>query len=611
MNTITSEHFGPRGDQPANAPSRTGIENLRVWPIALLTALFWAFMYVNHEAELSQTWRFLSRMLAFLLVLILCLTWWLSRRQVRWQDRLLAIGVPMLYGIATLAFVDKSIRLFGLLLITFPLVMTIATAWLAIARSLSPRVQRLGYCALVALPFVYSLLFRFEGLKASQSSEMNWRWTETAEQKFSIHHVALTKQAEGSAPAKPWTLQPGDWPDFRGANRDGVISGAIVVADWKEHPPKQLWKKRVGPGWSGMIVVDGHVVTQEQREAVEAVACYDAATGNEIWAHNDTERFEEDLAGAGPRGTPTFAEGRIYALGANGTLNCLVAETGAVVWSHNIVTDAGVAKAEFPQWGYSVSPLVVDGLVVVFAGGTGGKSLLAYHADSGKLAWAVPGGKQSYSSPQLATLAGVKQIVMHDTDALRGYNIADGAELWNYANGSALSLPMIQPHVLGPANLVVSITPGMARLEIKKEGGQWSATARWTSNLLKPDFSDFVVHKGFVYGLSDRIMCCLDVETGAKVWKKSRLGPGQSLLVADQDALLISNEKGEIILVSVNRDGPTELGRFPVIEGKTWNGAVLVGNRVFLRNAAEMAAYELNVQATPQAPASALPTNSL
>jgi outer membrane protein assembly factor BamB len=361
-----------------------------------------------------------------------------------------------------------------------------------------------------------------------------------------------------------------------------------------------------------MIVVDGHLATQEQREAVEAVVCYDAATGNELWAHNDTERFEEDLAGAGPRGTPTFADGHIYALGAKGTLNCLAPESGEVVWSHNIVTDAGVDTSAFPQWGYSVSPLVVDGLVVVFAGGTSDKSLIAYHADTGKIAWTAAGGKQSYSSPQLATLAGQKQIVMHDTEALRGYNIADGKELWSYPNGSPLSLPMVQPHVLGPSDLVVSITPGMARIEIKKEGDKWSANARWTSNMLKPDFSDFVVHKDFVYGLSDRIMCCLDLATGEKIWKKSRLGPGQTLLIADQNVLLMSNEKGEVFLVSVNHDGPSELCRFKAIEGKTWNGPVLVGNRVFLRNAEEMAAYEVNVQsAKSSSPASALPTNSL
>jgi outer membrane protein assembly factor BamB len=346
---------------------------------------------------------------------------------------------------------------------------------------------------------------------------------------------------------------------------------------------------------------------------VESVVCYDAATGNELWAHDDSVRFEEALAGAGPRGTPTFADGRIFALGGLGTLNCLKPESGEVCWSHDIIKDANVPAADLPQWGYSVSPLVVDGLVVVFAGGTSDRSVLAYRADDGKLAWTAAGGKQSYSSPQLATLSGQKQIVMHDTTAVRVLNIADGKEVWNHPNGSEMSLPMLQPHVVGANDLVVSIPPGMARLEVSRQLPTDDDRApHWETNKLRPDFSDFVIHKGCIYGLNDGILCCLDLETGNQVWKKSRLGHGQILLLADQDALLISSDKGEIILISVSRDGQKELGRFQAIDGKNWNGPVLVGNRLFVRNAAEMAAYEINVRSSkPQSPTSSLPTNLL
>jgi outer membrane protein assembly factor BamB len=202
--------------------------------------------------------------------------------------------------------------------------------------------------------------------------------------------------------------------------------------------------------------------------------------------------------------------------------------------------------------------------------------------------------------------------VMHDTTAVRVLNIGDGKEVWNHPNGSEMSLPMLQPHVVGANDLVVAMTPGMARLEVSPQRSDAEIVPRWETNKLRPDFSDFVIHKGCIYGLNDGILCCLDLESGDQLWKKSRLGHGQILLLADQDALLISSDKGELILVSVNRDGQKELGRFQALNGKTWNGPVLVGNRLFLRNAAEMAAYEINVQPSkPQSPASALPTNSL
>jgi outer membrane protein assembly factor BamB len=372
--------------------------------------------------------------------------------------------------------------------------------------------------------------------------------------------------------------------------------------DWNEHQPKLAWRERVGPSWSTMIVVDGHVVTQEQRGDAEVIVCRDAVTGHEIWVHEDKIRFEEKLSGAGPRGTPTFADGRIYALGAKGKLNCLNAQTGEVAWSHDIVADALVEPAEMPEWGYSGSPLLVDDLVVVFAGGTKDKSILAYRADGGELAWTCAGGRQSYSSPQLATLAGQRQIVMHDNVALRGISIADGIQLWEHRNGSELSVPMIQPHQTGSGDLVVSSEPSLGLLKVEHTGDEWTVAPGWTTNRFRPGFNDFVIHEGYLYGLDDGILCSFDLTTGERVWKKGRLGHGQLLLIPEQSELIVSSDSGEIFRVSVSRDGYRELGRFQAIEGKTWNGPVLAGGRLFLRNGEEMAAYEMKPQANPSEP---------
>ncbi len=611
MDTVTS--FESREQHDVNAAEAAQSPALRAWPAVVLTIAFWVFLYANHNFELSASVRFISRMLGFAIAFLAFLGWWLSRSKILWRDRLLAIAGTIGFGAIALQFADKTINWFALLLCSFPYIMTVWTGWILVSRSLTHKVQRIGFCLAMVLIFSYFALLRWDGLDALQRAEMSWRWTTTSEK---LHLASLTKNEKDSgklaAVAKKWILQPGDCPEYRGPHRDGVVPGETLAADWTKHPPKPLWRKRVGPGWSGMIVVDGHLVTQEQRGEVEAVVCYDAATGDELWAHNDNVRFEEALAGAGPRGTPTFADGRIYALGAKGVLNCLVAELGDVVWSRNIVKDAGVAPSDMPQWGYSVSPLVVDGLVIVFAGGAE-KSILAYRADDGKLAWTRPGGKQSYSSPQLAAFNGQKQVVMHDTTAIRVLNIADGAEQWNYPNGSEISLPMVQPHIIGSTDMVVSITPGMARLEVPRQLPIGDGRApRWETNKLRPDFSDFVIHKDRIYGLNDGVLCCLDLATGHSIWKKSRPGHGQILLLPDQDALLVSNDTGEIILVAVNDDGPKELGRFQAIEGKTWNGPVLVGNHVYLRNAAEMAAYEINVQnSMPKGPASDQPSNPI
>ena len=163
-----------------------------------------------------------------------------------------------------------------------------------------------------------------------------------------------------------------------------------------------------------MIIVDGHLVTQEQRGEAEATVCYDAATGAELWAHGEPARFYEGLAGVGPRTTPSFSDGRIYAFGATGKLTCLSAANGIPLWSHDSAAEAG---AEPPQWGYSTSPLVIDRKVIAFAGGEEGRSLLAYDAMSGDRVWAQAAGKQTYSSPQFIEIGGQRQLVMHDNRA--------------------------------------------------------------------------------------------------------------------------------------------------------------------------------------------------
>ena len=166
-------------------------------------------------------------------------------------------------------------------------------------------------------------------------------------------------------------------------------------------------------------MVGDRLFTQEQRGDDEYVVCYDAATGAEVWAHHDATRFSEMVAGPGPRATPTFHAGRLYAFGANGHLNCLDAASGKSLWSRDVVADS---EATVPQWGFASSPLVAQGVVAVFAGAPKGKTLVAYEEEKGELAWTASVGPESekaalsYCSPQLATIDGVEQILLA-TDA--------------------------------------------------------------------------------------------------------------------------------------------------------------------------------------------------
>jgi outer membrane protein assembly factor BamB len=566
---------------------------LRIWPAVVMLAIFWAFLYANYNLELAMFSRFMSRMIAYGLLLLAFLAWWLTRRQIRLRDRLLAVGIVIVASLVAGFLSDASVGPLALFMTALPFVCTTWTLWILVGRNLAPRVQRAGFCAVMVATVGFFALLRWEGLYGNQIPQFAWRWTPTAEERY----LATQEAESATSPDRPaiasrdWTLQPGDWTEFRGPNRDGVVQDSKFNTDWQANPPKLLWSRRVGPAWSSMIVVDGFLVTQEQRSEREAIVCYQAATGDEVWDHSDPERFFEALAGAGPRATPTFADGRIYAMGAKGRLTCLSASSGKLIWSRDVVKEAGGTA---PQWGYSTSPLVVDNKVITFAGGEGEQSLVAYDAKTGDPVWKRSGGTFTYSSPQLLTIDGRRQVLMDDNRALRSLKLEDGEMLWEKASSSEMAMPMLQPLWLARGQLIQAADPGVVLLQIRQVDNTWSADERWATNRLKPSFNDFVVHKDHIYGLDDGILTCVDLTNGARVWKRGRYGHGQMLLLAEQGVLLILSEHGEVVLVAASQDSHNELGRFQAIEGKTWNHPALVHGRLYVRNAENMAAYELN-----------------
>jgi outer membrane protein assembly factor BamB len=350
-------------------------------------------------------------------------------------------------------------------------------------------------------------------------------------------------------------------------------------------PPKELWRRPIGPGWSSFAVQGDLIYTQEQRGSDEIVSAYRLATGAPVWRHHDKVRFWESNGGAGPRATPTVSGGRVFTLGATGVLNALDARTGARLWSQNAAGDTG---AKLPEWGFSGSPLVVDGLVVAATSGV----LAAYDARTGTRRWIGPEGNEGYTSPQLATIDGVKQVLLMSGSGLTSVAPADGTLLWRH---EWKGYPIVQPALTPDGGILIAANEmsGTRRLAVARTAAGWTAEERWTSNGLKPWFNDFVVHKGHAFGFDGTILACIDLADGTRKWKGGRYGGGQLVLLPDQDALLVISEQGELALVSATPAGFTEIARAPAIEGKTWNHPVIAGNVLLVRNGEQMAAFRL------------------
>lgn len=394
-----------------------------------------------------------------------------------------------------------------------------------------------------------------------------------------------------SAPNAPTAPSP-TWPDFRGPNRDGRYAGAIR-ASWPREGLRRLWKHPIGGGYASFVVADGRAYTIEQRRDQEVVAAYDVQTGRELWTNAWNASFEESMGGDGPRATPTYHDGRIYALGAEGELRVLDAAKGTLVWRRNILADNGAYNV---SWGMSAAPLIVDDTVVVLPGGTRGSSVVAYRKATGDPVWKALNDEASYTSPMLVTIGGVRQLLVVTATRVVGLTPDKGTLLWEYPwstyNGINVAQPIVFTHN-GRDRIFMSASygQGAAVFELSKSGDRFEAKTIWQNQRMKNKFTSSVLHNGHLYGLDESILASVNAETGEQNWKGGRYGYGQLVLAGGH--LVVLTEDGDVVLVNATPARHEEVARFTAIEGKTWNHPVIADGVLLVRNIQEMAAFEI------------------
>ena len=559
-------------------------KTLRLWPGIVIVILQWLIRFVIPSiVPEALVFGVFGGLLGGLAILV----WWAFFSRAPKIERWGGIVLMIVTLFVTSLFLDVSIATGGqgmmFIIFAIPVLSLAFVAWAVTSQHLSIRVRHLTMVATIIIACGVWILLRIDGITGDFNIDLAWRWAETSEER-------LLKQ-DDSEPmdliSAPLVIDKiAEWPGFRGPNRDGIIKGIRIETDWSTTPPKELWRKPIGPGCSSFAVSSDLLYTQEQRGDDEIVACYNMNTGELLWRHNDKARFWDSHAGAGPRSTPTLSDRRVYTLGATGILNVLDASNGSLIWSRNAVSDADVKHS---GWGYTSSPLVVDEIVVVAIVG----KLVAYDIDTGDPRWFGPDGGDSYSSPHLMTIDGIKQILLMSESGATSIAPAEGILLWEYpwSGGSRI----VQPAMTANGDLLISSGEGtgMRCINVMHESSGWTIEELWTSVQLKPNFNDFVVHKGYAYGYNGPSLVCIDVKDGKRMWKGGRYG-GQLILLADQDLLLVLSERGELALVNANSDKFMELARLDAIEGKTWNHPVLVGDILLARNSEEMVAYQLS-----------------
>ncbi|MGE3317069.1 MAG: PQQ-binding-like beta-propeller repeat protein, partial [Planctomycetaceae bacterium] len=314
--------------------------------------------------------------------------------------------------------------------VMFPLVPFLLLIWWLFFSRVKMKL-RLGVTAAAAMAAVlFFSIFKLEGYSGDFIPKFSLRWKSAPEADASHLKIVSPESGAKDAPIERLEVTPADWPQFGGPARDSIARGEKVRTDWKENPPKALWKHPIGLGWSSFAIVDRFAFTQEQVGPNEFVVCYNAETGEPVWTHSDPTRFVSVMGGDGPRATPTIHDSRIYSLGATGVLNCLDARSGKLFWTKNILEDA---KVDVPQWGATGSPLLFGNLCVVSPGGMTGSALVAYDRMTGERVWNGGSHGPGFASPVLTKIQGLRQILMFYADGVAGHDAATGKELWHFA----------------------------------------------------------------------------------------------------------------------------------------------------------------------------------
>ncbi len=441
--------------------------------------------------------------------------------------------------------------------------------------------------------------FNFDG---DMNLYLSYRWESLPEPPQELF-TSIDQQDDEAA---EFAILPVDMPAYRGARRDGIVEGPVLRTDWQQNPLLELWRTPVGAGYASMSVVGDSLLTIEQREQNEAITCYDTRNGKLRWIHQYPARFFEAMGGLGPRTTPTVSQEVVVSMGAAGDVTCLDFKTGKLIWARNLLRELKIPNV---VWGMSSSPLIYGNTVCVNPGGPKGNGLMGLNLKDGSTLWKGAGVEQfddaenkenfcGYSSPMIREIDGVKQIVIFDGHGLSGHDLTSGKQLWHhkYINGARVNCA--QPIVLeNQKNVFISssYSMGSALLNIEQtEGNIWKVSEVWHDvKIMRTKFSSPVYYQGYVYGLDEGILMCIDPKTGKKQWKKGRYGHGQVLLTHDQ--LLIIAEDGDLAIVKADPAKFQELARQKVLPrtSRVWNPHTLVEGIVYVRDHLEMAAFSL------------------
>jgi outer membrane protein assembly factor BamB len=413
--------------------------------------------------------------------------------------------------------------------------------------------------------------------------------------------LAAASSLQADLPKKA-AADPGAWPQFRGP--DNGSAPALPVADVSKAKIGKLWKVPTENGFSSFAVAGTQAFTVVTRGGKETLVALDIKSGKELWAQAlDDAKYDgggnsgtrDNQGGDGARSTPTVNDGKVFVIDAQVTVFCFDAKDGKKIWTHDVQKQNG---GENIRWQNAASP-VIDGDLVLVAGGGKGQALLGLDKKTGAVKWKGEDDKMTHATPVIADILGTHQCIFFTQSGLVAVTPQDGKVLWRasfpYKTSTAASPVVSEDIVYCSAGYGV----GAGAFKISKSGSAFTATELWRKegDELANHWSTPVIKDGYLYGMfsfkkyGEGPLACVDIKTGEMKWKEAGYGPGQVILSGN--VLIALNDKGEVVFVKADPSKYTELKREALVTGKIWSYPVLAYNHLFARSTKEGGCWEL------------------
>ncbi|MCR9247449.1 MAG: PQQ-like beta-propeller repeat protein [bacterium] len=389
-----------------------------------------------------------------------------------------------------------------------------------------------------------------------------------------------------------------DWPQYRGSHGDGIAAPQPIAKTWGPDGPPELWRRKFGSGFSTVAAVGKRLYTMGAPAELEEAFCLDAHTGETIWRVPLGPRFADQF-GDGPRATPTVDGDTVFVVSSTMHLAAIATATGEVRWHKELLKEFGI---EQPRFGFSASVLVAGERAVLEVGAGEGKAVVAFARDTGDVVWTALDGSPSKSTPLLAELDGVPQLIFNRPAKMAALSL-DGDVLWTHEAARDI---IAMAHFVPPDLVLTSsayMGKGTVAVRVKRSGEDFTTERAWVNRRFRNHFNNAVLVNGHLYGFDNSTLRCLNAETGEIAW--SQRGFGKGSLIACDNVLFVLGDQGILALVAADPASFREVGRVQAMQdtaGRCWTSPTLAAGRLFVRNLEEIVAYDVGAPAaTPVA----------